>query len=81
MADVPLDWDIITPELKAAWLDGCKGHVIRMARPTPRSSVNRIHRSPWASVTDRAPTGTRTQTGRIFKYKLTRFSLCQNSSG
>ncbi len=23
-----LDWDITTPELKAAWLDGCKGHFL-----------------------------------------------------
>src|SRR5215207_1805172 len=53
------DWDITTPELKAAWMDA-RTCLIRMARPTPRPSVNRISWSPRASVTYGAPSRTRT---------------------
>ena len=36
------DWDITTPELKAAWEEGRRTSSIRTARPTFRPSVSRI---------------------------------------
>ena len=38
------DWDITTPELKAAWEQGRKDSSILTERPTPRRSANRIRR-------------------------------------
>ena len=36
------DWDITTPELKAAWQEGQRNSSTPMERRTPKRSVNRI---------------------------------------
>jgi hypothetical protein len=53
---------------------------IRMARPTPRPSVNRISWSPRASVTYGAPSRTRTDTGRILRTMARVFATSGNGS-